>query len=435
MAEITSEARWIGDLYCTRFSLVMCVAMLGKQFFGKRHFGRVMDVYIPKSARFGSRGSGFAFIRYKLEKDAFRAIEEGSGLIIGGGKIVVSLAKESRREDEHVLVSDLVYKLIVVSADIPDCEMDWLNYSVVGKVRPGFSCNSIQNALFEKDISVIVCPFNEDNLLLTFNSFDETRLHLSDQKELFSKWFFSLISWKDFNEDREFSTWFRLEEGVSNGVPFSIRVSPEPVLKSFFAGNLSPSDSVSRSLEDVNNDVSSSLALDAVPDSLEPVMGTKVVNDEAAPLSREDRSVRVDSISAFENVQNVNPLNAFSRGKQVLIKGNLSGLEVENSELGLDYEDRADSLDFVSPSPNVNKWIKPNKGKKGNRSLAHRLKKKDKRKDKFCGQNAVLEPIRAKLNFNEGQSSKVPSVGIGDEALDSEAQADWTVASHVGLFF
>ncbi|OMO82890.1 hypothetical protein COLO4_22771 [Corchorus olitorius] len=497
-------------------------------------FGRVVDVHILRSVRLGSIGSGFTFIRYKSEKDACRAIKEGSGMIFGGRKIVVSTTKDSRRsrfgvrrdsdarsprsksvpkarefaftngrsfkevvlgglskqtpnngmlsrsaeasddsgsfmdrnkleidgggynvggegkEVEHMLVSDMGSKSFVLLADIPE------NHSVVGKVRPGFSCNTIQNALCEDDISVIVCPFNEENLLLTFSSVDDMMLHLSNQKEFFNKWFFSLVSWKDFNDEREFSTWIRLEEvplalshvnfframgdswgsfGVCNGVPFSIRVSPESVSDCFFfAGNLSPSGNVSKSLDDIDYNVSSFPVLDIVLDSLEPIMGTKDINDEAAPLSREERSIREDSISASENVQNVYLLNASTRGMHVHFMDSYNGLDGGNMELGLDEGDRADVLDLVSLSPIVNKWIKSNKGKKGNESLAHRTKKKDKRKDKLCGHNAILEPIREKPKIVEGQSSKGTGVDC-DADFDSEAHVDWLAAKQVGLFF
>ncbi|OMO70091.1 Endonuclease/exonuclease/phosphatase [Corchorus olitorius] len=493
------------------------------------------------SARSGSGGSVFAFVRFKLEREAFRAIKKGSGMFLGGRRLVVFTAKDSRRARDGVrgvsdvrplkdrgvsdprefafingrsfkevvlgggskhlpdsdmpsrlaavvgvsegskdrnelegdgVLNDLVMsdkdvelssgsvmfsKSISLSVDIPECEMAWLNYSVVGKVKPGFSCNAIQNALCEVNIS----------------------------SELFNKWFFSLVAWMDFNEDREFMSWFRLEEvplalrhvnffravgdsfgsfvsirectskrwnlevawirirskslygipvwlkGVCNGISFSIRVSLEPVSDGFFAGVLSPSGSASRSLDEEDDDVSSSPILDIVPDSFGPTMVFNDNNGEAAPYYREERTVCVDSPHASKNVRFVGSLNFLARGKQLQTIGSHSGPVDVSVDLGLADCERADPEGLVSQSPCVNKWIKPNKSKKGNRSLAQRNKKKDKRKFKFCGQNVVLEPIRDKPEFGEGQSKHTSGSCNDDEESDPEAEADWSAASQI----
>ncbi|OMP09339.1 hypothetical protein COLO4_05573 [Corchorus olitorius] len=66
-------------------------------------FGRVVDVYFPKSALNKGNGSAvFAFVRYKLERDAIRAIKEGNGILIGNCKLGVSWAKYSWRDRKSV---------------------------------------------------------------------------------------------------------------------------------------------------------------------------------------------------------------------------------------------------------------------------------------------------------------------------------------------
>ncbi|OMO50967.1 hypothetical protein CCACVL1_30099 [Corchorus capsularis] len=141
---------------------------------------------------------------------------EGPNLDISGEKLP-SLAHlhDELRNERGKIDGDCVdtgTKSLVLDVDIPDSNMEWLNRSMVGKIKVGFSCNIVQESLLLHEISVIVCPFNEDNILLTFPSIEDLMVRLSSQKDLLDKWFESLVSWAEFNEKRKFTSWIWLEE-------------------------------------------------------------------------------------------------------------------------------------------------------------------------------------------------------------------------------
>ncbi|OMO54979.1 hypothetical protein COLO4_36277 [Corchorus olitorius] len=390
-------------------------------------FGRVVDVYIPKSARLrAGESSAFAFVRYKLERDAHRAIEVGNGSLFGNRRVVVSLAKYSWRNRKGASMEVVNYnnsskgevrrernaftdgrsykevvegknstqrntncnldvplesgsvpvenrgtsleqskeglKTIVLHTDIPTKDMEWLNFSLVGKVKAGISCNVIQDALCQKELSVVVSPFNEDNLLLTFSS----------------------------------------------------------------------------TVGDTLDDVSSAMTPSLVPETLEPADAINEPIIDAAPVSRAEEFVSVDSFSACENEQNVGMINNSSRAGQQFFNDTQKGDDVELGDVGHQLDLGLD--DYSSPRAQGEVlrdpgWAKPNKGKKGNRFPILRSKKKDKKKSKACGQNSRFGSRNSKIDSGANLCNKSGGCGIGGTGSDSEAENDWVTASQAGLVF
>ncbi|CAI5995960.1 unnamed protein product [Closterium sp. NIES-64] len=71
-------------------------------------YGEVVDVFIPRDKRTGT-SRGFAFVRFKREDDAARAVEKLDGRTVDGREIMVKFAKYGRNEEiiEKGLIKDI----------------------------------------------------------------------------------------------------------------------------------------------------------------------------------------------------------------------------------------------------------------------------------------------------------------------------------------
>ncbi|CAI5961289.1 unnamed protein product [Closterium sp. NIES-65] len=61
-------------------------------------YGTVSDIFIPKDKRTGT-SRGFAFVRFKHEDEAAKAVERLDGTTVDGREIMVKFAKYGRNEE------------------------------------------------------------------------------------------------------------------------------------------------------------------------------------------------------------------------------------------------------------------------------------------------------------------------------------------------
>ncbi|OMO96201.1 Nucleotide-binding, alpha-beta plait [Corchorus olitorius] len=382
---------------------------------------------------------------------------------------------------------DIGTKSLVLDVDIPDSDMEWLNRSMVGKIKVGFSCNSVQESLLLHEISVIVCPFNEDNFLLTFPSIDDLRVQMSSHRDLLDNWFESLVSWVEFNEKRKFTSWIRLEEvplelwhvnffmALGNswgsflnfrectlnrwnleaawirvkvksmydipswlkvevrGTQFTIKVSSEVEPGNFFAGDLPPSESENNSSGNGNDDDhSASSGQEIEVDSSETSNKLNAASKELNLTHGNGKSGVNTTDQVVEDemaVVRLGPSNSNGFGVSGL-KDRGEGLEGDFGSVGLgtNFGPSQDSISHISPTPSDGGWQKRKACKKGNKFFPSTYKRKDKNK------GLVYSSVSPRPAFeNKENSSQYPEERRSNSDGEAEARADWAVSSQAGL--
>ncbi|XVF06595.1 hypothetical protein REPUB_Repub06bG0062500 [Reevesia pubescens] len=222
-------------------------------------YGRVVDVFIPKSFPGRDRSFTFAFVRFKLESEAMKAIKEGNKRMMGGRIIGVSKAfrKRTKRQKfstirgapssnigeqfkgkpcgivqegksfkdalvgatlffgnhensvsggDNIVASDdsLFDEIVNVRAkevtfdiEVPKVEMDWLTRSVVCKLRGSTSFLEVRDDFAKRSIKCLVTPMGGSNILLTFKVLTEMEVFLKEDKEFSEAWFVHCLPWNN----------------------------------------------------------------------------------------------------------------------------------------------------------------------------------------------------------------------------------------------
>ncbi|XVF21618.1 hypothetical protein REPUB_Repub12eG0105900 [Reevesia pubescens] len=226
---LMQRLEWRSRLHSVFVDNIRCRVSRNALWEAFNQYGRVVDVYLSPSVKQGkARSFTFAFVRYKHEHEALKAIMEGDRRKIDGCFIFVKKTNvRDGRSYKDVLVGfapqkgdersgdfdiemevcpgkvnevydDSAAKAVNFEIGLPKNDMDWLYRSAIGRPVGFLSFVDVQTVLKRKNINCLLALMGDVTVLATFRSNEEMISVLHDNKSLVDDIFKHIAPW-DFS--------------------------------------------------------------------------------------------------------------------------------------------------------------------------------------------------------------------------------------------